>query len=184
MSFGSILLGALIAGVISTGSIIGITFLGTLVPWWAILLIAIGGLLIGGFVGGLVAKGGGSGALAGLFSGLLVFLGVFLFTWLYYKAQILALISSAPDVDTLVSNFLSLVGIQSGTEIYNTIYNWITTNAPTINDVEDFVNSKFVFFALIIGAIFGALASVVSLFAGLIGGLITRKKEESYDSYY
>ena len=74
--------------------------------------------------------------------------------------------------------------MKRATRIYITIYNWITTNAPTINDVEDFVNSKFVFFALIIGAIFGALASVVSLFAGLIGGLITRKKEESYDSYY
>jgi len=184
MSFGSILLGALIAGVISSGAIIGITFLGTLVPWWAILLIAIGGILVGGFVGGLVAKGAGAGALAGLLSGILVTIGIFLFSWLYYKSQLLALVSSAPDIGTLISDFLNLLGIQSGTPIYDTLYNWIINNAPSLSEIQAFVNSKFIYFALILGAIFGVLASIVNLGAGLIGGLITREKAESYDSYY
>ena len=57
MSFGSILLGALIGGIVSSGAIIGITFLGTMVPWWALLLIGAGGSLIGGLLAGILAKG-------------------------------------------------------------------------------------------------------------------------------
>ncbi|NHJ33274.1 MAG: hypothetical protein FK732_10445 [Asgard group archaeon] len=185
MSFVTILLGALIGGVISSGAVIGITFLAGVggILWWHMLLIAIGGTFIGGFVGGLVAKGGGAGALAGLLSGLLVFLGTFLFGWLYYKAQLLALVASAPDVATLVNDFLISLGM-AGTTLGDTISLWITTNAPTIPEVTAFANSNFIYFALIVGAVLGGLAAVVNFFAGLIGGLITRKKKESYDSYY
>lgn len=183
MSFGSILLGALIGGIISAGGIIGTTFLGTLVPWWALLLIGAGGVLIGGFVGGLIARGGGAGALAGLLSGVFVALGIFLFSWLYYKAQLIALVSSAPDVATLVNDFLTQLGM-AGTDIGLAIETWITTNAPTIGEITAFANSKFWIFALILGGIFGVLTSVVGLFSGLIGGLFTKKKEEEYDSSY
>ena len=185
MSFGSILLGALIGGVISSGGVIGITFLTAfpVILWWHMLLIAVGGTFIGGFVGGLVAKGGGAGALAGLLSGLLVFLGTFLFGWLYYKAQLIALVATAPNVDALVTDFLTSLGM-AGTTIGDTISLWITTNAPTIGEIEAFANANFIYFALIVGAVLGGLAAVVNFFAGLIGGLITRKKKESYDSYY
>lgn len=183
MSFLRVLLGTFVGGIISTGAIIGITFLGTMVPWWALLLIAVGGCLIGGFVGGLLAQGAGKGALAGLLSGLIVFLGLFLFIWLYYKGVLLALISSAPDVSTLVTDFLNQLGM-AGTPVGDTVADWITTNAPTIADIEDFANSNFIYFALIVGAIFGGLAAVVNFGAGLIGGLFTRKKEDEYDSYY
>ncbi len=185
MSFGSILLGALIGGVISSGGIIGITFLTAfpVILWWHMLLIAVGGTFIGGFVGGLVAKGGGAGALAGLLSGLLVFLGTFLFGWLYYKAQLLALVATAPDVATLADQFLATLGM-TGTNIGDTISAWILLKAPTIPEVTAFANSNFIYFALIVGAVLGGLAAVVNFFAGLIGGLITRKKKESYDSYY
>ncbi|MCE7743536.1 MAG: hypothetical protein GPJ52_00210 [Candidatus Heimdallarchaeota archaeon] len=185
MSFGSILLGALIGGVISSGGIIGITFLAAVpaILWWHMLLIAVGGTFIGGFVGGLVAKGGGAGALAGLLSGLLVFLGTFLFGWLYYKAQLIALIASAPDVATLVNDFLVTLGM-NGTQVGIMIGDWITLNAPTIPEMTAFANGQFIYFALIVGAVLGGLAAVVNFFAGLFGGLITRKKKESYDSYY
>ena len=185
MSFGSILLGALIGGVISSGGVIGTTFL-TAVPailWWHMLLIAVGGTFIGGFIGGLVAKGGGAGALAGLLSGLIVFLATFLFAWLYYKAQLIALISSAPDISTLIDNFLTSLGM-NGTSVGTMISDWILANAPTIGEIEAFANANFIYFSLIVGAILGGLASVVNFFAGLIGGLFTRKKKESYDSYY
>ena len=185
MSFGSILLGALIGGVISSGGIIGITFLAAFpaILWWHMLLIAVGGTFIGGFVGGLVAKGGGAGALAGLISGLLVFLGTFLFAWLYYKAQLLALVATAPNVDTLITDFLTYFGM-NGTQVGIMIHDWIIASAPTIGEITTFANSNFIYFALIIGAILGGLAAVVNFFAGLFGGLITRKKKESYDSYY
>ena len=185
MSFGSILLGALIGGVISSGGIIGITFLTAfpVILWWHMLLIAVGGTFIGGFIGGLVAKGGGAGALAGLLSGLLVFLATFIFGWRYYQAQLLALVDSAPDVATLANDFLITIGM-AGTTIGDTISLWITTNAPTISDVTAFANGQFIYFALIVGAVLGGLAAVVNFFAGLFGGLITRKKKESYDSYY
>jgi hypothetical protein len=185
MSFGSILLGALIGGVISGGGIIGITFLAAVpaILWWHMLLIAVGGTFIGGFIGGLVAKGGGAGALAGLLSGLIVFLATFLFGWLYYKAQLLALVATAPDVATLATDFLTTLGM-AGTPIGDTIHAWILLNAPTIPEVTAFATSNFIYFALIVGAVLGGLAAVVNFFAGLIGGLITRKKKESYDSYY
>ncbi len=184
MSFGSILLGALIGGVISSGGIIGITFL-TAVPailWWHMLLIAVGGTFIGGFVGGLVAKGGGAGALAGLLSGLLVFLGTFLFGWLYYKSQLVAL-AGATDVPTLAAQFISQLGM-TGTQVGDLITQWIIDNVPSPAAVVDFANANFIYFALIVGAVLGGLAAVVNFFAGLFGGLITRKKKESYDSYY
>ncbi len=186
MSFGSILLGALIGGVISGGGVIGITFLAGVgsILWWHMLLIAIGGTFIGGFIGGLVARGGGAGALAGLLSGLIVFLATFLFAWLYYKAQLLSFIAGAPDVPTVVINFLSSVGMDHTTGAGLMIYEWITTTAPTLVEIEAFANANFIYFALIVGAILGGLASLVNFFAGLIGGLFTRKKKESYDSYY
>ena len=183
MSFLSILLGAFVGGIISSGAIIGITFLGTLVPWWALLLIAAGGTLIGGFVGGLLARGGGAGALAGLLSGLFVALGIFLFAWLYYKAQLIALISTSPDVSTLVNDFLTQLGLD-GTNFGLVIEQWVIANAPTISDITAFANSKFIYFALIVGAIFGLIAAVVNFGAGLIGGLITKPKEDEYDSSY
>jgi hypothetical protein len=185
MSFGTILLGALIGGVVSGGAVIGITFL-TAVPailWWHMLLIAVGGTFIGGLIGGLVAKGAGAGALAGLLSGLIVFLATFLFGWLYYKAQLLALVASAPDVGTLINDFLTSVGM-AGTQVGLVIEQWILDNAPTIGEITAFANANFIYFALIVGAVLGGLASVVNFFAGLIGGLFTRKKKESYDSYY
>ena len=184
MSFGSILLGALIGGIISSGALIGITFLGTLVPWWALLLIGAGGCLIGGILAGVVAKGAGSGALAGLLSGLIVFIALFLFIWLYYKQVLLDFVSTAPDINTLVSDFVSLFGVDPASQIGQTISTYITNFAPTIGQIEAFANANFIYFALILGAIFGGLASVVGLFTGLIGGLFTRKKSESYDSYY
>ncbi|NHJ04366.1 MAG: hypothetical protein EAX90_06055 [Candidatus Heimdallarchaeota archaeon] len=184
MSFGSILLGALIGGIVSTGAIIGVTFLGTMVPWWALLLIGAGGCLIGGILAGVVAKGAGSGALAGLLSGLLVFGGVFLFLWLYYKQVLLDFVGSYSDIDALLAAFLGKFGLVSGTDIYLMISEWIKTIAPTAADIQNFANNNFIYFALILGAIFGGLASIVNLFAGLIGGLFTRKKSESYDSYY
>lgn len=183
MSFLSVLLGALVGGAISSGAIIGITFLGTLVPWWALLLIAVGGTFIGGFVSGLLARGAGAGFLAGLLSGLLVLLATFLFMWLYYKAVILSLISGAPSVTALVNEFLTTIGMAS-TDFGLIIETWITNNAPTIGEIEAFATSKFIYFALIGGAIFGGLAAVVNGLAGLIGGAITRKKKDDYDSYY
>jgi hypothetical protein len=186
MSFGSILLGALIGGVISGGGVIGITFL-TAVPailWWHMLLIAVGGTFIGGFIGGLIAKGAGAGALAGLLSGLIVFLATFLFAWLYYKAQLLLIIDAAPDVATVIDNFLNSVGMDSTTGVGLVISDWINLNAPTMVEIEAFANANFIYFSLIVGAVLGGLASVVNFFAGLIGGLFTRKKKESYDSYY
>ncbi|NHJ84598.1 MAG: hypothetical protein FK734_04000 [Asgard group archaeon] len=185
MSFGSILLGALIGGVISGGGIIGITFL-TSVPailWWHMLLIAVGGTIIGGFIGGLIARGAGAGALAGLLSGLIVFLAVFIFTWRYYQAQLLSFLASASDLNELVTNFLTMLGME-GTEIGTMISTWITTNAPSLAEIEAFATSKFIYLALILGAVFGGIASAVNLIAGLIGGAITKKKQESYDSYY
>ena len=184
MSFGSILLGALIGGIISSGALIGITFLGSLVPWWALLLIGAGGCLIGGILAGVVAKGAGSGALAGLLSGLLVFVGLFLFLWLYYKPILIDFISIYSDIDALLAAFLGNFGLQSGTEIYLFVSEWIKSIAPTVGQIQDFANNNFIYLALILGAIFGVLASIVGLFAGLIGGLFTRKKTESYDSYY
>ena len=165
MSFGSVLLGALIGGAISSGAIIGITFLGALVPWWALLLIAVGGTFIGGLVGGLLARGAGAGFLAGLLSGIIVLLATFLFMYFYYKAQIIALISSAPDVATLINDFLSQIGM-AGTQFGYVIEQWILNNAPTIGEIEAFATSKFIYFALIGGAIFGVLAAIVN---GLFG---------------
>ena len=186
MSFGRILLGALVGGVLSSGAIIGVSFLGTLVPWWAILLIAIGGILIGGFVGGLLAQGGGTGAIAGLLSGIIVTVAVFLFYYFYYKTVILGF--SFSDVDTFVADLLPLFGIESGTPTFDYIKTWITnilgTGAVTIGQIQDFVVANFIWFSLIVGAIFGGIASVTNLIFGLFGGLITRKKKESYDSYY
>ena len=183
MSFGSVLLGALIGGIISSGAIIGITFLGTMVPWWALLLIGAGGCLFGGIIAGVIAKGGGSGALAGLLSGLLVFLGVFLFIWLYYEAQVLAMIADLGSIPQVTTELLQMLGLD-GTAPGDMITQWINANASSISEFEAFVDSNFIYLALILGAIFGGLASVVNLFAGLIGGLFTRKKSESYDSYY
>ncbi len=189
MSFGSILLGALIGGVISSGAVIGITFLGTLVPWWALILIAGGGTLIGGFVGGLIAKGVGAGALAGIISGVIVFGGLLAFGYFYYKNQLLDLVSTYPvDIDALVTAFLGKLGIDSSTnpDFYNMIHDWIVLNAPTPTEIEAFASSKFIYFALIVSAIFGGTAAILSFFSGMIGGAITRKKKdkESYDNYY
>jgi len=183
MSFGSILLGMLIGGIVSTGAIIGVTFLGSLVPWWALLLIGAAGCLLGGLLAGILAKGAGAGALAGLLSGLLVFVGVFLFVWLYYEAQITALIAGAGSVGEIADNLVSMFGA-TGTPVGDTITSWITDNVPSLSEMEAFIDSNFIFFGLIVGGIFGGLASVVNLFAGLIGGLFTRKKSDKYDSYY
>ncbi|MBN1330978.1 MAG: hypothetical protein JXA54_16015 [Candidatus Heimdallarchaeota archaeon] len=185
MSFGSILLGALIGGVISSGAVIGITFLGTLVPWWALLLIAGGGTLIGGFVAGLIAKGAGAGALAGIISGVIVMVGLFLFSWLYYKNQLIALAGSFADVSDLVDAFLLKFGL-AGTQFGQVVHDWIIANAPTTADIVDFANAKFIYFALIFTAIIGGLAAVLNFFAGMIGGAFTRKKkdQQSYDNYY
>ncbi|MHA1557250.1 MAG: hypothetical protein ACTSPM_09995 [Candidatus Heimdallarchaeota archaeon] len=183
MSFGSIMLGMLIGGIVSSGAIIGVTFLGTLVPWWAVLLIGAAGCLFGGLLAGILAKGAGAGALAGLLSGILVFVGVFLFIWLYYKAQVIAMIAGASSVTDIANQFVDLFGA-SGTPVGDAITTWLTTNVPSVSEMEAFANSNFIFFGLIVGAIFGGLASVVNLFAGLIGGLFTRKKSDKYDSYY
>lgn len=183
MSFGRFLLGTLLGGIISAGAIIGITFLGSMVPWWALLLIGAGGCLFGGFVAGLIAQGAGKGALAGLFSGLIVLVGVFLFSYFYYKGIIIGWISTAPDVATLAGDFVTMLGM-GGTPVGTTVVDWITTNVPTLSAIQDFANTKFIWFALILGGIFGVLASIVNLGAGLVGGLFTRKKEDKYDSYY
>jgi len=187
MSFGSILLGALIGGIISSGALIGITFLGTLVPWWALILIAAGGTLIGGFVAGLLAKGGGAGALAGILSGLIVMVAIFLFAWLYYKAQILTWFNDlyTGDIDATIDALLAQIGVDPsagwGLQIHDAI---VLKFNDYGSDIDAFANAYFPLFGLIIGAILGGLAAVVSFFAGLIGGFITRKKKESYDSYY
>lgn len=183
MSFSSILLGMLIGGIVSSGAIIGITFLGTLIPWWAVILIAAAGCLLGGLVAGILAKGAGAGALAGLLSGLIVFIGVFLFTWLYYKAQVLALVATATSVSEIAEQLADMLGA-GGTPIGEAIETWFTSNVPSTSELETFVNSNFIFFGLIVGAIFGGLASVVNLIAGLVGGILTRKKSDKYDSYY
>ncbi|HUT79996.1 MAG TPA: hypothetical protein VMZ29_02245 [Candidatus Bathyarchaeia archaeon] len=185
MSFGSILLGALIGGVISSGAVIGTTFLGTLVPWWALLLIAGGGTLIGGFVAGLIAKGAGAGALAGIISGVIVMVSLFLFSWLYYKNQLIALVSSFANISDLANAFLQKFGLE-GTQFGDVVYDWILANAPTTSEIVAFANAKFIYFALIFTAILGGLAAILNFFAGMIGGLFTRKKKEkeSYDNYY
>lgn len=183
MSFGSIILGMLISGIVSSGAIIGVTFLGTMVPWWALLLIGAAGCLFGGLLAGILAKGVGAGALAGLLSGLLVFLGVFLFIWLYYKAQVIAMIAGAGSVSDIADQLVDMFGA-GGTPVGDAIKLWITDSVPTTADMEDFANSNFIYFGLIVGAIFGGIASVVNLFAGLIGGIFTRKKSDKYDSYY
>ena len=183
MSFGSILLGMLIGGILSSGAIIGVTFLGTLVPWWAVLLIGAAGCLFGGLLAGVLAKGAGAGALAGLLSGLIVFVSVFLFIWLYYKAQVLALVATASSVSEVAEQLAVMLGA-GGTPVGAAIETWFTTNVLSTSELEAFVNSNFIFFGLIVGAIFGGLASVVNLFAGLIGGLFTGKKSDKYDSYY
>ncbi len=183
MSFGSILLGMLVGGIFSTGAIIGATFLGRFVPWWAVLLIGAAGCLFGGLIAGIFAKGIGAGALAGLLSGLLVFLGVFLFVWLYYKSVVISMIASASNVSEIANGFVDLFGA-GGTPVGQAMSEWITSNVPQTSDMEAFANSNFVFFGLIVGAIFGGLASVVNLFTGLIGGMFSRKKSDKYDSYY
>ncbi|MHA1124260.1 MAG: hypothetical protein ACTSO7_03950 [Candidatus Heimdallarchaeota archaeon] len=183
MSFLSVLLGALIGGIVSTGALIGITFLGSMVPWWALLLIAVGGTLIGGFAAGLLARGAGAGALAGFLSGILVFVGVFLFTWLYFKAQIVNTISTLGTVDEMATELITLFGM-AGTELGPAMHAWIVANVPNVDAIIDFANTKWIFFALIFGGIFGGIAAVTNLIAGLIGGLFTRKKDENYDSYY
>ena len=111
MSFGSIILGALIGGAISGGAVIGITFLFTLLPWWAVLLIGVGGSLIGGVIAGVLAKGVGAGALAGLLSGLIVLIASFLFIWLYYKAQVMAMIGSVSSVSEFANEVVNLFGL-------------------------------------------------------------------------
>ncbi len=183
MSFGSILLGALIGGVLSSGAVIGISFLFTLLPWWAILLIGAGGSLIGGIIAGVIAKGVGAGALAGLLSGLIVLIASFLFLWLYYKATISAFVGTMGSVAQFADEVVDLFGV-SGTDVGIMMEQWISKEVPTTADIQDFVDSKFIYFALILGAIFGGIAAVTNFFAGMIGGLFTRKKKESYDSYY
>ena len=183
MSFGSILLGMLIGGIVSSGAIIGVTFLGTFVPWWALLLIGAAGCLLGGLLAGIIAKGAGAGALAGLLSGILVFVGVFLFVWLYYKAQVIDLISGLGDVNQVAAELVEMFGA-TGTPVGDAITQWLQENASNTTELTNFINSNFIYFGLIVGAIFGGLASVVNLFAGLIGGLFTRKKSDKYDSYY
>jgi len=183
MSFGSILLGMLIGGILSSGAIIGITFLGTMVPWWAVLLIGAAGCLFGGLLAGVLAKGAGAGALAGLLSGLIVFVSVFLFIWFYYEPQVIAMVAGASSVTEIADQIADLFGA-GGTPVGEAITTWLTTNAPSVSEVETFVDTNFKLFALLVGAIFGGLASVVNLFAGLVGGLFTRKKSDKYDSYY
>ncbi|MHA1211552.1 MAG: hypothetical protein ACTSSH_03735, partial [Candidatus Heimdallarchaeota archaeon] len=176
------LLGALIGGLISSGAIIGITFLGTLVPWWALLLIAGGGTLIGGVLAGVIAKGAGAGALAGLLSGLIVMGGLFLFSWLYYKGQLIALVGTFANINDLIDAFLLQVGLE-GTQFGVVVHDWILANAPTTADIVDFANSNFIYFALIFTAIVGGLAAVINFFAGMIGGLFTRGKKKDADNY-
>ena len=183
MSFGSIILGALIGGAISSGAIIGITFLFTLLPWWAVLLIGVGGSLIGGVIAGVLAKGVGAGALAGLLSGLIVLIASFLFLWLYYKYQVMAMIGSVSSVSEFANEVVNLFGL-GGTGVGDIVEQWVTANVPTIGDIQAFANANFHWFALILGAIFGGIAAVTNFFAGMIGGLFTRGKKESYDSYY
>ncbi len=187
MSFGSVLLGALIAGAISGGAIIGITFLGALVPWWALLLIAVGGTFIGGFIGGLIAKGVGAGFLAGLLSGLIVTLALFLFAWLYYKQTILDWFNNLymGDINATVDALVAALGLDPSTGIGLQIHAVIVDKFTEYgSDINAFANAYFPIFGLIIGAIFGGLAAIVNGFAGLIGGAITRKKKDEYDSYY
>ena len=118
MSFGSVLLGALVGGAISSGALIGITFLGTMVPWWALLLIAIGGAFIGGIVGGLLARGAGAGFLAGILSGLIVTLALFLFAWLYYKQQILDWFTDlGSDITATIETLVATIGMDPSTGI-------------------------------------------------------------------
>lgn len=183
MSFGSIMLGMLIGGIVSSGAIIGVTFLGTLVPWWAVLLIGAAGCLFGGLLAGILAKGAGAGALAGFLSGILVFVGVFLFIWLYYEPQVIAMIAGASSISDVANQIADLFGA-GGTPVGEAIDTWLTTNVPSMSELEAFVDASFILFGLIIGGIFGGLASAVNLFAGLIGGLFTRKKSDKYDSYY
>jgi len=183
MSFGSILLGALIGGIVSSGAIIGITFLGTMVPWWALLLIGAGGSLIGGLLAGILAKGAGSGAIAGFLSGFIVFIAVFLFAWLYYKSQITTWITDLGDIGLAVDQLMAQLGL-AGTPMGDEFAVAITTYLSGVGDVNALIAAYFPIFGLIIGGIFGGVAAITNLFAGLIGGLFTRKKEENYDSYY
>ena len=183
MSFGSVLLGALIGGIVSSGAIIGITFLGTLVPWWALLLIGVGGSLIGGLLAGILAKGAGAGALAGFLSGLIVFIAVFLFAWLYYKNAITQYIADLGDIGLAVDQLLAQLGL-SGTPMGDQLGTVITDYLSGIGDINALIAAYFPIFGLIIGGVFGGVAAITNLFAGLIGGLFTRKKNENYDSYY
>ncbi|NHJ46784.1 MAG: hypothetical protein FK733_03255 [Asgard group archaeon] len=186
MSFGSVLLGALVGGAISSGALIGITFLGTLVPWWALLLIAVGGTFIGGIIGGLLARGAGAGFLAGILSGLIVTLALFLFAWLYYKQVILDWFTSlGGDITATIENLVAAIGMDPstgvGAQIVQTIVDKYNDHGA---DINAFANAYFPVFGLIIGAIFGGLAAIINAFAGLIGGAITKKKPDDYDSYY
>ncbi len=183
MSFGSVMLGMLIGGIVSGGAIIGITFLGTLVPWWALLLIGVGGSLIGGLLAGILAKGAGAGALAGFLSGIIVFVAVFLFAWLYYKNTITQFIADLGDIPSAVDALIAQLGL-GGTPMGTEIAATITAYLEGVGDVNALIAAYFPIFGLIIGAIFGGLAAITNLFAGLIGGLFTRKKNENYDSYY
>ncbi|MHA1761664.1 MAG: hypothetical protein ACTSXA_13705 [Candidatus Heimdallarchaeota archaeon] len=183
MSFGSVMLGMLIGGIVSSGAIIGITFLGTLVPWWALLLIGVGGSLIGGLLAGILAKGAGAGALAGFLSGLIVFIAVFLFAWLYYKATITNYIASLGDIGLAVEALLGELGL-AGTPAGDQLALAITDYLSQVGDVNALIAQYFPIFGLIIGGVFGGVAAITNLFAGLIGGLFTRKKNENYDSYY
>lgn len=183
MSFGSVMLGMLIGGIVSSGAIIGITFLGALVPWWALLLIGVGGSLFGGLLAGILAKGAGAGALAGFLSGIIVFVAVFLFAWLYYKQTITTFIADLGDIGLAVEALLGEIGL-AGTPMGDQIAVAITDYLSGVGDINALIAAYFPIFGLIIGAIFGGVAAVTNLFAGLIGGLFTRKKEENYDSYY
>jgi hypothetical protein len=183
MSFLSVLLGCIIGGVISEGAMLGLAFLGKMVAWWLALILGGVGCMVGGFVGGLIARGAGSGAIAGFLTGIIVFLVTFLIIWLILKSKILTWWDDLGTIDAVIDELLFYLQIPDG-EMADNLRAAIT-EAYNQYGIEEMVNKYFVVFALIIGAIFGGICAVVNIFAGLVGGLITRKKEEDiYESYY
>lgn len=184
MGFFSILIGFIVGGLVSEGAMIGLAFAGKLVTWWLALILGAVGCLFGGFVAGMIARGPGSGALAGFLTGLIVFLATFLIIWLVLKAQFLQWWNDLADINLVIDELLAYMGIPEGSDIADSIRTTITDYYNQYSgDIEQVINKYFPIFGLIVGAIFGGICSVVNIFSGLIGGLITRKKE-TYESYY
>ena len=175
-----IILGAIVGSLLSSGLAIGLIYGGVQVSWWLAIILCVIGLIIGGFAGGFIAQDKFPGTIVGFITGLIAFVGIFLFLWLILRAKMLVWYSQNSDINSIASQFIGFLGMDSSSTIGQYITDLITTKyADYGSDIDQFVQKYVPIFTLVVGAILGGGALILGTISGRIGGALNKLDELS-----